>query len=258
MNIIIISIIFGTSVLLSTSVVIDDAFGSIRDTRETVTTNQINTYSNYVHFQPEWNSYPRNLIVDVSTSWEREFVLGEEDQSEIKKSGAKIKQNTLQYVNGKPVVSVQFDYRDCETQWIHYARTSLFLIGNQLEKFEPKSIPNISYSDEEQKQKLANGFATFVPICTSKESTNYEYTVSINDKNIGFDVYFVPSYIHQWSYFLYPQYFDYYSQEGCFAQNFQKYSGFCNQVAKNSGLLVLIPDELSRPMTKISVELTEK
>ena len=207
MNFVIISIIFGTVVLLSTNIVIDDAFGSNRETRETNTTNQINMYSNYVHFQPEWNSYPRNLIVDVSTSWQREFVQGQVDQADIVKSGEKQKRNTLKYVNGKPVVSLQFDYRDCETQWIHYARTGLFFFGNQLEKYESKSIPNLSYSDEEQKQKLANGFATFIPICTSKDVTNFEYTVSINDKNIGFDVYFVPSYIHQWSYFLYPQYF---------------------------------------------------
>lgn len=258
MNFVLISLIFGTIALLSTNVVIDNAFGSFRETRETITTNQINMYSNYVHFQPEWNSYPRNLIVDVSTSWEREFVLGQEDKSDITKSGAKQKQNTLQYINGKPVVNVQFDYRDCESQWIHYARTGLFFLGNQLEEYKPKSIPNVTYSNEEQRQKLANGFATFVPICTSKESTNFEYTVSINDKNIGFDVYFVPSYIHQWSYFLYPQYFEYYSPEGCSAHNFQKYSGFCNQVDKNSGLLIVLPDEFSKPVTKITVELTEK
>ena len=129
MNFVLISLIFGTIALLSTNVVIDDAFGSFRETRETITTNQINMYSNYVHFQPEWNSYPRNLIVDVSTSWEREFVLGQEDKSDITKSGAKQKQNTLQYINGKPVVNVQFDYRDCESQWIHYARTGLFFLG---------------------------------------------------------------------------------------------------------------------------------
>jgi len=38
----------------------------------------------------------------------------------------------------------------------------------------------------------------------------------------------------------------------------QKFSGQCDGVDKNSGLLIVIPDELSRPMTKISVKLTEK
>ena len=78
-----------------------------------------------------------------------------------------------------------------------------------------------------------------------------------HDENIGFDVYFVSSQDQVVSY-LTTDSFEYYSQEECFAQNFQKYSGFCNQVDKNSGLLIVIPDELSRPMTKISVELTEK
>ena len=122
---------------------------------------------------------------------------------------------------------------------------------------EESSIPNSAYSDESQKQKLQNGFAQFVPICTSKESTNYEYTVSVNDKTIGFDVYFVPSPVQQWYYFLFPENFEHYSNDGCFANNFQKFSGECSSVDKNSGLLIVVPDELSRPMTKISVNLVE-
>jgi len=71
-------------------------------------------------------------------------------------------------------------------------------------------------------------------------------------------VYFVPSYIQQWYYFLNPGNFEYYDYDGCYANNFQKFSGQCDGVDKNSGLLIVIPDELSRPMTKISVKLTEK
>jgi hypothetical protein len=220
-------------------------------------TTQLNEYSNYVHFQPEWKSYPRNLIVDVSTSWERQIISGGEEEPDISKYGAKQRQNTLQYVNGKPVVAVQYDYRDCESQWFHYAKTGLDFIGAQLELFgEHKSIPNTSYSDKSQKQKLQNGFAQFIPICTSKESTIYEYTIKINDNTIGFDVYFVPSYVQQWNYFLSPENFKYYAKDGCYANNYQKFSGICD-VDKIAGLLIVIPDELSRPLTKISIELTE-
>ncbi len=223
-----------------------------------IVTTQLNEYSNYVHFQPEWKSYPRNLIVDVSTTWERQIIVGTGEKPDISKYGAKQKQNSLQYVNDKPVVAVQYDYRDCQSQWFHYAKTGLDFIGNQLGLFgENRQVPNIAYSDELQEQKLHDGFAQFIPICTSKEFTSYEYTISINDDTVGFDVFFVPSHIQQDNYFTSPENFEYYDQTGCNATNHQKFSGTCH-VDKDAGLLIIIPDELSRPMTKISVNLTEK
>ncbi len=234
-----------------------DASKNSRSVKADFIKTQHNEYSNYVHFQPEWNSYPRNLIVDVSTTWEREVIHSEIKKSDITKHGAKQRQNTLQYVNEKPVVSVQYDYRDCESQWFHYAKTGLDFIENQIESFgENKQIKNRSYSDEVQEQKLQKGFAQFIPICTSKESTNYEYTISINDKSIGFDSYFVASHSEQEDYFSSPENFEYYIQEGCHVTNHQKFSGTC-EVDKDAGLLIVIPDELSRPMTEISVKLTE-
>ena len=171
MKIAIISVLLGLAVLFSINVVFDDAFATWRDSRNTVKISQVNEYANYVHFQPEWKSYPRNLIVDVTTTWEREVIPGEEEESDITKHGAKQRQNGLQYINSKPVVAVQYDYRDCESQWFHYAKTGLDFLGYNLNFFEEDaSIPNYAYSDESQKQKLHNGFAQFVPICTSKES----------------------------------------------------------------------------------------
>ena len=238
---------------------IDDADASRNSNVSTsnVVTTQINEYSNYVHFQPEWKSYPRNMIIDVSTTWERQIVSGSGEKSDISKHGAKQRQNSLQYVNNKPVVAVQYDYRDCQSQWFHYAKTGLDFIGSHLELLgENKDIQNRAYSDESQKQKLREGFAQFIPICTSKEFTSYEYTISINDDAIGFDAYFVPSSVEQEDYFSPHENFEYYDQEGCKANNYQKFSGTCN-VDKNAGLLIVVPDELSRPMTKISVKLTE-
>lgn len=251
MNSILVFLILGISISLF---LINDV-SAYRDSNVSLWINQVNEYSNYVHFQPEWESYPRNLIVDVSTSWQRHIIPGEEQ--DISNPGAKERQNTLHYVNGKPLVLVQYDYLECQSQWFHYAKTGIDYLGSQFDMFEAKSIPNISYSDELQQQKLENGFAQFVPICTSQENTNYEYTVKINDSSIGFDVYFVPSYIQQWNYFFYPEQFEHYTDDGCFANNYQKFTGICN-VSNHAGLLIIIPDELTRPMTKISVNLTEQ
>ncbi len=259
MNIIRVSLILSLTVMLSISVVADIAFGSFREIKDMVQISQVNEYSNYVHFQPEWKSYPRNILIDVTTSWERQILLGDEQKSDITKHGAKQRQNTLQYINDKPVVTVQYDYMDCQSQWFHYAKTGYDFFNKQIGLFLnlEKTIPNSTYSDHSQKQKLKDGFSQFVPICTSKEFTSYDYTVSINDNALGFDVYFVPSITEQQNYFAHPKNFEYYTQDKCYGQNFQKFSGTCNGVDKNSGLLIVLPDELSRPMTKISVELTE-
>ena len=244
--------------LLSTSLV-GGSFATPRESQNTETIEQTNEYANYIHFQPEWNSYPRNLIVDVTTTWDREFVSGQNEESDISKHGAKNRQNGLQYVNSKPVVAVQFDYMDCQSQWFHYAKTGLDLLGNNFALFNSeKIIKNSAYSDADQQLKLENGFAQFVPICTSKDSTNYDYEVSINDDSVGFDVYFVSSYAQQWNFFLFPEHFEHYASEGCYGHNYQKFAGTCENVAETSGLLIVIPDELSRPMTKITVDMFEK
>jgi len=262
MNITKVSLMLGLAAILVISVGFsEDAFGSFRDSKTHFKVTQVNEYSNYVHFQPEWKSYPRNLIVDVSASWEHEIVPGEEQKPEISKHGAKERKNTLQYVNGKPVVAVQYDYMDCQSQWFHYAKIGLDFFNNQFGLFMGYNnllVHNFAYSDDLQKTKLQDGFAQFVPICTSKDLTNYDYTVSINDDTIGFDVYFVPSENQKWNYFEDPKNFEYYSEQDCFGQNFQKFSGTCKGVDKDGGLLVVIPDDLSRPMTKILIKLTEK
>ena len=256
MKLAITTMIFVTLLLIP---VVGDSFANPRESKNIEIVEQINEYANYVHFQPEWNSYPRNLIVDVTTSWDREFVSGQNEESDISKHGAKNRQNGLQYVNSKPVVAVQFDYVDCQSQWFHYAKTGLDFLGSNFALFNSeKIIKNSAYSDTEQELKLENGFAQFVPICTSKNSTNYEYNVSINDDSMGFDVFFVSSYAEQWNYFLFPERFEHYDSKGCFGHNYQKFAGYCENVADTAGLLLVIPDELSRPMTKITVDMFEK
>ncbi len=229
-------------------------------TQNTYTITQLNEYSNYVHLQPEWQSYPKNLIVDVSTSWQRQVVPGEKQEPEISKHGAKQRQNTLQHINGKPVVMVQYDYRDCQSQWFHYVKTGLdfFVDGVKLLLGHNTTILNTTYPDQLQKVKVRDGFAQFVPICTSKDVTSYDYVILINDDTVGFDAYFVNSQRHQHNYFASGgQWFEHYTADGCFAHNLQKFSGRCNGIGSNGGLLIVVPDELSRPVTKITVKLTE-
>lgn len=34
---------------------------------------QLDKYYNYVHLQPEWDSYPLNLLFDVTTKWVKDY-----------------------------------------------------------------------------------------------------------------------------------------------------------------------------------------
>lgn len=70
-------------------------------------------------------------------------------------------------------------------------------------------------------------------------------------------MYFVKSLEERTDFFAIEQSFDYYDDKDCFAQNKQSYSGTCKNISKNSGLLVVIPDELVPWITKFTVNLYE-
>ncbi len=118
-------------------------------------------------------------------------------------------------------------------------------------------IENDSYDGVEQQSKIKDGFSQFIPICTSKERTSYDYSVKIDSDDLGFDVYFVSSIDERNDFHDSGDNFDFYTADGCYSKNKKSYSGTCDDVGKNSGLLIVIPDELDKPLTKVSVSLKE-
>ncbi|MEO2199611.1 MAG: hypothetical protein ABGW48_00410, partial [Nitrosopumilus sp.] len=52
--------------------------------------------------------------------------------------------------------------------------------------------------------------------------------------------------------------FNFYTNDGCFGKSYTSFSGICENISGNSGLLILIPDNLSRSLTKIEINLHEK
>ena len=115
-------------------------------------------------------------------------------------------------------------------------------------------IPN--YDKSQQQIKIKDGYVQFIPICTSKDTTSYDYSIKTDNNDLGFDTYFVSSVLERDNFFSHN--FDYYKKSGCFAQNKQSYSGTCNDVEKNSGLIIVFPDELNPWVTKVTVNLYEK
>ena len=237
---------------------------SINLVEEEISRIQVNKYSNYVHFQPEWNSYPRNVIFEVTNVWNKTSAENDSNDN-VYQRGAKTNVNILKYIENRPYLEVQYDYIDCNYHWIHYARSSLDVLGSKLDYFTGRQLESDHNSALFSHVPILEGkeldsdtphYSQFIPICTSKEKTSIDYGVRIDDKTVGFDVYFVSSEDERVNFHRNSKDFSYYPN--CFGLNYQSFSGTCNSVDKNSGLLVVIPDSLNKPLTKISVKINEK
>jgi len=232
----------------------------------------INKYSIYVHLQSEWTSYPASILYDITDVW-----TNPNSKSEIKgfdtmenTSFENYNSNELLYENQKSFEELKHTFSDCESSWKpHLYRYAVDSLRNKIELIQGTQLnddpyisiypnrPNEKYSSEIQKEIIKQGYVQFIPICTSQNSTSYDFAVSINDKNTAFDVYFVPSKMELTNY-LENDSFNFYTQKGCSAENYSSFSGTCDDVGNNSGLLVIIPDTLKLSLTKVKINLHEK
>jgi hypothetical protein len=233
----------------------------------------INKYSIYVHLQEEWNSYPGNILFDVTNVWSNPH---ESDEKIFSNNPSDISSltnynfNQLQYQNQKSFVELKHEFSNCESNWkpmlyryvVDNFRSKIKSIqGTQLND-DPyisvfPDIQNERYTIEKQKELVTQGYVQFIPICTTDEFTSYEYSISLNDENAAFDVYFVPSKNEITSYQTSDS-FEFYSQDGCYAKNYHSFSGVCENVGKDSGLLIVLPDILESSLTKVKISIHEK
>ncbi|HSB56846.1 MAG TPA: hypothetical protein VLD38_03425 [Nitrosopumilaceae archaeon] len=233
----------------------------------------INKYSIYIHLLDEWKSYPGNIIFYVTTVWENPKSSGNDPYYEPDidvQLKTEYNKNEIQYAGDKSFVQLKHEFSDCKNNWkpVLY-RQIVDRLRSQYDHFmgtqtnsDPyvvvyPRIPNNLYNETKQESKLASGYSQFIPICTSKEVTSYDYSVKIDDEKLGFDVYFVPS-VADLDHYRNNINFSYYHSDGCFGKNFHMFSGTCAGIGKDSGLLIVMPDELTHSLTKITVNLQEK
>lgn len=227
----------------------------------------INKYSVYVHLLSEWQSESKNIIFDVTNTWHKSDRISNVNHVFDAKS-KEYNTNQLQEINGKSYVELKHEFSDCQEEWQPMLyRKAVDTVRHEIEYVQGKQLstdPNTSiypdienknYDNLEQLSKIKNGFAQFFPICTSKDTTSYDYSVKTDNKDLGFDVYFVSS-SDQRENFVDSK-FDYYLEQHCYGQNKQSYSGTCNNIKKDSGLLVIFPDDLKPWTTKVTVNLYE-
>jgi hypothetical protein len=224
----------------------------------------INKYSIYVHLQPEWK-HSKNIIFDITNSWHQSDQIKSNTEDKINSHNY----NQVQSLNEKTYVELKHAFSDCSDKWkpilyrqaVDTIRHEIeYLQGTQLSNDPSISIypntENPTYSNLEQENKINGAYAQFIPICSSKNITSYDYSIKTDNDSIGFDVYFVRS-IQERSDLFSNQTFDYYEGNDCFGKNKQSFSGTCKNISKNSGLLVIIPDELKPWVTKITINLYE-
>lgn len=235
----------------------------------------INKYSIYVHLQSGWQSYPGNILYEITNVWSNPELKSNSNSFNYDPSISSSlitdhNYNQLEFQNQKSFVELKHEFSNCETSWkpilyrhaIDSVRNNIeYLQGNQLNN-DPyvqifPDVSNDAYDSEMQQMLIKQGFVQFIPICTAKNSTSYDYSVSINDENIGFDVYFVPS-RSEFENYIKNNSFEFYTDETCFATNHRSFSGSCNNVSQDAGLMIMIPDELDLSVTKIKVNIHEK
>lgn len=227
----------------------------------------INKQSIYVHLQPEWQSYPANLVFDITNVWaaDQNEPLDTQNRLQLaKENGA----NQIGYVHNKSYIVAQHDNTNCRDKWEpHYARFGADVIRHHVEYLaglQQSPDPHVNmFTLKKSKQDAAehqlqikSGYLQFIPICTKKQIVDIDYSIRISDDAVGFDVYFVPSAEEQKNYDAGSNSFTYY--EGCSGLNYASFSGTCHNVSKNSGLLVVIPDNLRTPLTKLEIWFYEK
>ncbi len=227
----------------------------------------VNKYDIYVHLQPEWNSYQKNILFEITNSWYKT----DSSKTTFEKISVNHNYNELQHLGDKSYVELKHSFSSCQDEWqpVLY-RKVVDTVRHEIEFFQGKQlspdpkisvypdIENESYDTIQQQLKIKDGFSQFIPICTSKEITSYDYSIKTDSDEVGFDVYFISSLVEQSDFHDSDNDFDFYPTESCYGNNKKSYSGTCNNVGKNSGLLIAFPDELSKPLTKVFVTLKEK
>ena len=225
-----------------------------------------NKYEVYVHLQPEWNIPQKNILFEITNSW---YKL-DSSETTFEKNVANHNYNELQYLGDKSYVELKHDFSNCQDEWQPMLyRKAVDTVRHEIEFFQGKQlssdpkisiypdIENESYDKVVQQSMIISGFSQFIPICTSKEYTSYDYSIKTDSNAVGFDVYFVTSIDERNDFHDSKDNFDFYTADGCFAKNKKSFSGFCDNIGKNSGLLIVIPDALDKPLTKVFVTLKE-
>lgn len=225
----------------------------------------IHKYSVYVHFPPEWLSHQSNLLFDVTVIWnnvdDSEGIYYEQLSTSPLDAH---NYNQVQYIANRSFVELKHGFNDCSSNWqpILY-RYVIDSIRNQFEMIQGAYIAGhpymLVYPDvaSSKQHDISSGFVQFIPICSSTPSASYQYSLTTNNDDVSFDVFFVDDVSVYQKFIENPGPIDHYTDDGCFGTSYTSFSGQCNDVSKDSGLLIWVPDDLRGALTKFTVNMRQ-
>lgn len=211
-------------------------------------------YSVYVHLQPGWSSAPANILYDVTVSWNGSPPEGDAYNS-----------NHLVTQRGREAVVLQHGFSDCSHGWspplYRYGADMLRSHIRHAQGLQLNTDPYVPHlpdihgdirPDGVHESLMRDGYAQFIPVCG--DGPSFMYSVSVNDQDAPFDVYFVPS-AGALDEFLRGGAFP--PHDSCGASNRISHTGSCGGAGHDSGLLIILPDTLDQSLTRVSVSIQQ-
>jgi len=231
----------------------------------------------YVDELPPWADYASNVMYMSTEAWKNandgwKFYKSESPSNAdfrvqwVKEFGVE----HVGYAYGDKFIEVGLGDSNCNEQWNPYsARYISQIMAHEMghifglpHSTDPNSLMypialNLEYGIVEKTYRLSEGYSQFIPFCTIKDLTSYDFTISTTDETHGFDYYVVPSY-DEFVKLGDDKAFQHYSNDDCFGEGWLSVSGTCDGVSKGAGIIVIMDTTLTTSLETITVKQLEK
>ena len=230
-------------------------------------------YVIYVEELPEWADYASNVVFESTQAWEKNNPDLKFYQTEVS-TDANFRVQWVKefgfehigYAYGNKFLEVGLGDSRCGNKWQPFSSNYInaimeheigHILGLKHNLVDKNHIMypimlDWEYGLVENDFRLTTNYAEFIPFCTKKQAA-VTIQVNFDEPKYGFDVYVVPS-IDSLDLWQKGKPFEYMAGTDCSAKDVLKFTGICNDVAPNSGLLIITGNKLSNPLTTFDVK----